>query len=86
MKNDHDAEDVVQEASLRAFRYFQTFCGGDGRAWFLRIVRNTCYGWRRDGSKAPTTLFDEERHGTNAPVANPDRYCFKATAGRCSGA
>src|SRR4029450_7666153 len=41
-RNEHDAEDVVQEASLRAFRYFRTFTGGDGRAWFLRIVRNTC--------------------------------------------
>ena len=42
MRNEHDAEDVVQEASLRAFRYFRTFTGGNGRAWFLRIVRNTC--------------------------------------------
>ena len=42
MRNEHDAEDVVQEASLRAFRYFRTFTGGDGRAWFLRIVRNIC--------------------------------------------
>ena len=41
VQNDHDAEDVVQEASLRAFRYFRTFTGGSGRAWFLRIVRNT---------------------------------------------
>jgi len=40
MRNEHDAEDVVQEASLRAFRYFRTYTGGNGRAWFLRIVRN----------------------------------------------
>ena len=46
MRNEHDAEDVVQEASLRAFRYFRTFTGGNGRAWFLTIVRNTCCGWR----------------------------------------
>ena len=39
MRNDHDAEDVVQDASLRALRYFGTFTGGNGRAWFLRIVR-----------------------------------------------
>jgi RNA polymerase sigma-70 factor (ECF subfamily) len=39
----HD-EDAVQEASLRALRYFRTFTGGNGRAWFLRIVRNTCHG------------------------------------------
>jgi RNA polymerase sigma-70 factor, ECF subfamily len=44
MGNEHDAEDVVQEASLRALRYFRTFTSGNGRAWFLRIVRNTCCG------------------------------------------
>src|SRR3954471_22215697 len=38
MRNEHDAEDVVQEATLKAFRYFRTFSGGNGRAWFLRIV------------------------------------------------
>jgi pyruvate-formate lyase-activating enzyme len=31
MRNEYDGEDVVQEASLRAFRYFRTFTGGDGR-------------------------------------------------------
>ena len=40
-----DAEDVVQEAYLRAFRFFDGFRGGDSRAWLLRIVRNTCYTW-----------------------------------------
>ena len=55
MRDEQDAEDVVQEASLRAFRYFRTFGGGNGRAWFLRIVRNTCYGWRRaDCQPRPT--------------------------------
>jgi len=44
MRNEHDAEDAVQEASLRALRYFRTFSGGNARAWFLRIVRNTCCG------------------------------------------
>ena len=37
LRNDQDAEDAVQEASLRAFRYFRTFTGGNGRAWFFRI-------------------------------------------------
>src|SRR5215203_7183431 len=43
MGNHDDADDVVQEASLRAFRYFRTFTGGDSRAWFLTIVRNVCW-------------------------------------------
>ena len=38
-----DAEDVVQEACLRALRFFDGFRGGDSRAWLLKIVRNTCY-------------------------------------------
>src|SRR5678815_4660008 len=42
---DDDAEDIVQDAALRAFRYFRTFSGGNGRAWFLRIVRHICYDW-----------------------------------------
>ena len=57
MRNEHDAEDVVQEASLRALRYFRTFTGGNGRAWFLRIVRNTCSGWRGRRFEAPTDPF-----------------------------
>jgi RNA polymerase sigma-70 factor (ECF subfamily) len=40
-----DAEDVVQEACLRAYRFFGSFHGGNARAWFLAIVRNTCYTW-----------------------------------------
>jgi RNA polymerase sigma-70 factor, ECF subfamily len=72
MRNEHDAEDVVQEASLRAFRYFRTFTGGNGRAWFLRIVRNTCRGWRGQRRQAPTDPFDEERHSTARPAFDPE--------------
>ena len=57
------AEDMVQEASLRAFQYFRTFCGGDARAWFLRIVRNTCYGRRRE---LRADSFDERQHSVGA--------------------
>ena len=45
--NDHDAEDVAQEACLRALTFFDSFHGEDGRAWLLAIVRNTCYDWLR---------------------------------------
>jgi hypothetical protein len=43
MKNEPDARDVVQDAYLKAFRYFESFHGDSGRAWLLRIVRNVCY-------------------------------------------
>jgi RNA polymerase sigma-70 factor, ECF subfamily len=72
MRDEHDAEDVVQEASLRALRYFRTFVGGDGRAWFLRIVRNTCHGWRQRGDQVPTDSFDEEQHSATRPQSDPE--------------
>jgi RNA polymerase sigma factor (sigma-70 family) len=72
MRNEHDAEDVVQEASLRAFRYFRTFTGGDGRAWLLRIVRNTCFTWRRRRVDTLTDVFDEQRHGVVLQSSDPE--------------
>ena len=72
MRNEHDAEDVVQEASLRAFRYFGTFTGGSGRAWFFRIVRNTCYGWLGHASHGVTDTFDEEQHSGGRPASDPE--------------
>ena len=78
MRDEHDAEDVVQEASLRAFRYFRTFCGGDGRAWFLRIVRNTCYGWRRHGYQPATDSFDEKQHSSTRPQSDPETLLLQS--------
>jgi RNA polymerase sigma-70 factor (ECF subfamily) len=72
MRNEHDAEDVVQESSLRAFRYFRTFTGGNGRAWFLRIVRNTCHGWRGRSIQASTDPFDEAQHSNSQPTSDPE--------------
>ena len=43
--NDQDAEDIVQESFLRAFKSFSGYYGGNSRAWLLTIVRNTCYTW-----------------------------------------
>lgn len=71
-RNQHDAEDVVQEATLRAFRYFRTFTGGNGRAWFLRIVRNTSWRWHHDRTHAVNDLFDEERHSVTRPSPDPE--------------
>src|SRR5262249_13196473 len=78
MRNEHDAEDVVQEASLRAFRYFRTFSGQNGRAWFLRIVRNTCYSWRNHEVKPLTDLFDEEQHSGAQPTLDPETLLLHA--------
>ena len=43
--NEDEAQDIVQEAYLRAFKFFSGYHGGDSRAWLLTIVRNTCYTW-----------------------------------------
>src|ERR1043166_3009880 len=48
--NDSDAQDVVQEAYLRAFKFFSGFRGGNSRAWLLRIVRNAFYDWLKKNS------------------------------------
>lgn len=72
MRNEHDAEDAVQEASLRAFRYFRTFAGVNGRAWFLQIVRNTCYRRQARGLDAVTGPFDEEAHDTDSGSLDPE--------------
>jgi RNA polymerase sigma-70 factor, ECF subfamily len=72
LRNEQDAQDVVQEASLRAWRYFGTFTGGNGRAWFLRIVRNTCAGLRHHRCTASADLFDEQHHSHLRPVSSPE--------------
>ena len=81
MGNDHDADDVVQEASLRAFRYFRTFTGGNGRAWFLRIVRNTSWYWRSHSFQAVTDLFDEEQHSRARPTSDPETLMLQIDDG-----
>jgi RNA polymerase sigma-70 factor (ECF subfamily) len=63
VRNDEDAQDVVQEAYLRAFKAFGGFHGTEGRAWLLTIVRNTAYTWLKHHRAADlTTVFDEEIH------------------------
>lgn len=76
--NDHDAEDLVQEAFLRAFRAFAQFRGGDGRAWLLTIVRNTCYTWlRRERGGENREAFDEEIHSAGEETDDPEDLMLK---------
>ena len=61
-----DADDVIQEACLRALRFFPGFRGGDARAWLMRIVRNTCFTWMRANrplqvAEDPELLADQKR-------------------------
>lgn len=85
--NDHDADDVAQEAMLRAFMYFDGFRGGDARSWVLQIVRNTCFTWlqaNRPSEIAATTA--EELEEANAPLVysgfadDPETLALRRTA------
>ncbi len=71
--NDADAQDVVQEAYLRAFKFLDGFRGGDSRGWLLRIVRNAFYDWLKRNRREETgAAFEEELlHATDAS-ATPD--------------
>jgi RNA polymerase sigma factor (sigma-70 family) len=71
-----DADDVVQEAYLRAFRHFDGFTGDTSRAWLLAIVRNTWFTeWRKRAQHADTTPFDEQLHGDEQlPDWNDELY------------
>ena len=67
VRDEHDAQDVVQEAYLRALKYFRTFRGGEPRAWLLAIVRNRAHTWRHHHRSDPVSVsFDEEVHSGDA--------------------
>jgi RNA polymerase sigma-70 factor, ECF subfamily len=77
LRNPSDSEDVVQEAMLRAYRFFDRFHSGDARAWLLQIVRNACYTWLEKNRPAElTTEFNEEVH--IQPSANPETLAAQA--------
>src|SRR5262249_34396302 len=70
-RNDHDAEDVVQESYLRALRYFDKLKGSDARPWLLGIVRNTCYSW-----------LEKNRPGDLVPLDDVESIVMEAESSR----
>ena len=84
LKDDQSARDVVQEACLRAFRYFAGLRGDDARPWLLGIVRNACYTWLHDnGTGREQVEFDEQRDsqeqlaGAAGHDNNPERLLLQ---------
>jgi len=73
VRNDQDAEDVVQEAYLRAFKFFAGYRGGESRTWLLTIVRNTSYSWlQRNRSRELMEVIDERHEDSTIDFANPE--------------
>ena len=78
MRNEQDAQDVAQEAYLRAFRFFPGFRGGDARAWLLKIVRNTCYTWlHANRPLQEATEFDENLFPPDSRALNPQEVMLQ---------
>jgi len=71
-RNDHDAEDVVQEAFMRALRYFDAMKGSEARPWLLRIVRNTCFTWLEKNRPADVVPLDDSEEGSAQMAAAAD--------------
>ena len=73
-RNEQDAQDVVQEASLRAFRYFPSFHGDHARRWLLTIVRNSCYSWMDATRPMQNSVeFDENLFAPDHREPDPER-------------
>jgi RNA polymerase sigma factor (sigma-70 family) len=83
VRNSHDAEDIVQEACLRAFKFFGGFQGGSARAWLLKIVRNTSYSFLE--TKRPAGLgleFDEKLHTPDTATPDAEAILLQAADSR----
>ena len=74
INNDQDAEDIVQESCLRAYKYFSSYQGGNSRAWLLTIVRNTCYTWLHENQAQGLTVdLDDELSSIELDSADPEQ-------------
>ena len=70
--NEADAQDVAQEACLRAFKFFGNFRGDNARAWLLTIVRNTFYTWLRKNRPAEIVELSDEMLEAGEISAGPE--------------
>jgi RNA polymerase sigma factor (sigma-70 family) len=83
VRNTHDAEDIVQEACLRAFKFFGGFQGGDPRAWLLKIVRNTSYSFLEKNRVVNLAEeFDEQIHVRDVPTFDAETIMVRDVESR----
>jgi RNA polymerase sigma-70 factor (ECF subfamily) len=76
-RDEHAAEDVVQEALYRAARFFASFRGGDGRTWLLAVVRRVAYDWLQKQRAGATAPFDEEAHSPRSAALDPEQSAIR---------
>ncbi|QJW94383.1 sigma-70 family RNA polymerase sigma factor [Frigoriglobus tundricola] len=76
-RDEHAAEDVVQEAFLRAARFFASFRGGDGRAWLLAVVRRAAYDWLQKRRAWAAASLNEAAHDHGDEALNPERLVIR---------
>jgi len=77
--NEQDAEDLVQEAYLRAFKFFGGYYGGDARAWLLTIVRNTCFTWlQQNRALRLMDPIEEKLDEAGADFADPEMLLLQS--------
>jgi len=81
--NTEDAEDLVQQSCLKAFRSLESFHGdgvNDARSWLLAIVRNTCFTWLRKKGAQLLTAFDEQLHTPDDRMPDGETILLKGAA------
>jgi len=78
-RNEQDAQDAVQEACLRAYRFSARFHGGAAKPWFLKIVRNTCYTWlQKNRMYKDSTEFDEALSGPDLHIPDAEKVLLRS--------
>src|ERR1700756_5439617 len=80
-RDDQDAEDIVQEAYLRAFKSYHCFRGGDARPWLLKIVRNVYYTSLRQHSLREFVEFDDDLNTSDSCSANTEEMFIQESSG-----
>jgi len=79
--NAYDAEDIVQDAYLRAYRAFDEYNDSNSRAWILTITRNASFSWMRKHRMNLDVSFDEDSHGAENDVLSPDAAKYETPEG-----
>ena len=82
LRDEHDAQDAVQDAFVRALRHFHGYRGGDARAWLLAIVRNVCLTRHRRGARERLHSALEDAPPLPSPADDPETALLRAASDR----